>query len=134
MNKLVLFLVSIMSFNALSQGVEIGQWRDYLPYENGQFVTKMDDKIYLATESSIFYYQTENQSINRVSKANGLSDVGISIMKKDPESNLIIVAYQNANIDIISSDKIENVSDVKRASILGLKSINNIKHIHIGRF
>jgi ligand-binding sensor domain-containing protein len=115
-----------MSFNALSQGVEIGQWRDYLPYENGQFVTKMDDKIYLATESSIFYYQTENQSINRVSKANGLSDVGISIMKKDPESNLIIVAYQNANIDIISSDKIENVSDVKRASILGLKSINNI--------
>ena len=126
MNNLVLFLISIVSINAFGQGVEIGQWRDYLPYENGQFVAKMDDKIYLATESSVFYYQTDNQSINRVSKANGLSDVDISVMKKDSENNLIIIAYQNANIDIISGDKIENVSDIKRASILGVKSINNI--------
>lgn len=126
MNYLGLFLISIVSINAFGQGVEIGQWRDYLPYENGRFVAKMDDKIYLATESSLFYYQADNQSINRLSKANGLSDVDISVMKKDSENNLIIVAYQNANIDIIRGDKIENVSDIKRASILGLKSINNI--------
>lgn len=126
MNNLVLFLISITSISAFGQGVEIGQWRDYLPYESGQFVAKMDNKIYLATESSIFYYQADNQSINRISKANGLSDVDISVMKKDSENNLIIVAYQNANIDIINGDKIENISDIKRASILGVKSINNI--------
>ena len=126
MNNLVLFLVSIISVNAFSQAVEIGQWKDYLPYESGQFVAKMDGKIYLATENSIFYYETNNLSINRLSKANGLSDVDISTMKKDPEQDLIIVAYENANIDIIRDDQIENVSDIKRASILGIKSINNI--------
>ena len=126
MNNLVLLIVSFFSVSAFCQNVEIGQWRDYLPYESGQFVAQMDDKIYLATENSLFYFDTNNQSINRLSKTNGLSDINISVMKKDSDNDLIIVAYENANIDIIYNNSVENISDIKRANIIGLKSINNI--------
>jgi ligand-binding sensor domain-containing protein len=47
-------------------------------------------------------------------------------MKKDSDNDLIIVAYENANIDIIYNNSVENISDIKRANIIGLKSINNI--------
>lgn len=125
MNNLVL-IVSFFSVSAFCQNIEIGQWRDYLPYESGQFVTQMNDKVYLATENSLFYFDTNNQSINRLSKTNGLSDINISVMKKDSENDLIIVAYENANVDIIYNNSIENISDIERANIIGLKSINNI--------
>ena len=126
MKNWIFLIITFLSLNAFTQDVEIGQWRDYLPYQSGQFVEKMNGNIYLATENSIFYYRINDKSINRLSKTNGLTDVDISVMKKDEQNNRLIVAYQNANIDIITENNIDNISDIKRANIIGVKSINNI--------
>jgi ligand-binding sensor domain-containing protein len=126
MKNWIFLIITFLSLNAFTQDVEIGQWRDYLPYQSGQFVEKMNGNIYLATENSIFYYRINDKSINRLSKTNGLTDVDISVMKKDEQNNRLIVAYQNANIDVITENNIDNISDIKRANIIGVKSINNI--------
>lgn len=126
MKNSIFLIVTFLCLNGFSQDIEIGQWRDYLPYNSGQYVEKMNGKIYIATQNSLFYYHLNDNTLNRLSKTNGLSDVNISVMKKSLNDDLIIVAYQNASIDIISQDGIENISDIKRANIIGLKSINNI--------
>ena len=125
--KILLFsLIFLIAFNGYGQSVEIGQWRDYLPYNNAISLAKMNDKIYVATENNLFYLDLEQQVLNRLSTTNGLSDVGVAAMAKNPLKNTLVVAYNSAKIDIIEDNSIYSMLDVERENIVGGKSINNI--------
>lgn len=112
-----------------SQGVGIGQWRDHLPYNKCIAVTEGNNNIYCATPYSVFYYDKEDNSIHRLTKVTGLSDIGVSAINYNKDLNALVIAYSNTNIDIIQDGRIINVSDIKRKQILGNKTINNIEFI-----
>jgi len=61
---------------------------------------------------------------DKLSKANGLSDFGISTINYYNDN--LIVAYKNANIDIISKNSIKNIRDIKNSNIQGNKNIYQI--------
>ncbi len=124
--SLFLFLVMITGF---AQTTGIGQWRDHLPYSNCIAVKEVGSRIYCATPYSIFYYDKEDNSIQRINKINGLSDIGISAMNYNTTYNTLVIAYTNANIDLIKNNTIINIADIKRTSILGNKTINDIYFI-----
>ena len=126
MKNLLFSLIFLIAFDSYSQKVEIGQWRDYLPYNNAISLAKMNGKIYVATENNLFYLDLEEQILNRLSSINGLSDVGVSAMAKDPLKNTLVVAYNSTKIDIIEDNSIYSMLDVERENIVGGKSINNI--------
>ena len=126
MNKISLTLILFVALNSFAQEVQIGQWRSYLPYNNAISLAKVDDRIYVATENNIFYLDVEEQILGRLNTTNGLSDVGISAMAKNPQTNTIVVAYNSTKIDIIDGNSIYSISDVERENIVGGKSINNI--------
>ncbi len=71
-------------------------------------------------------YNKDDNSLEKLSKVNGLSDVDISSIKWADKEQLLIVGYENGNLDIIKGNKITNLSDILRSSVLGGKSINNI--------
>lgn len=104
----------------------IGQWRDHLSYKKGISVTQSNEKIYCATESGIFSLKKDDNYIERLSKISGLSDVGVSTIRYNDYDNTLFIAYNNANIDLVSGNIIYNISDIKRAIITGKKTINNI--------
>ena len=126
MKYLLLSLIFLIAFNSNSQNLEIGQWRDYLPYNNAISLAKMDGKIYVATKNSLFYLDVEEQMLNRLSTINGLSDIGVAAMAKDPQKNILIVAYNSTKVDIIKDNRIYSILDIERENIVGGKSINNI--------
>ncbi|MDC3029776.1 hypothetical protein OA183_00095 [Flavobacteriales bacterium] len=126
MKNLLFSLIFLVAFNSYSQDVEIGQWRDYLPYNNAISLAKMNGKIYVATENNLFYLDLEDQTLHRLSTINGLSDVGVAAMAKDPQRSTLVVAYNSAKIDIIEDNSIYSMLDVERENIVGEKSINNI--------
>ena len=126
MKNLLFSLIFLIAFDSYSQKVEIGQWRDYLPYNNAISLAKMNDKIYVATENNLFYLELEEQILKRLSTINGLSDVGVAAMAKDPLKNTLVVAYNSTKIDIIEDNSIYSMLDVERENIVGGKSINNI--------
>lgn len=124
--QLSLFIYS----TAVSQEIGIGEWRDHLPYRMVISVAEAGSKIYAATPYSLFYYDISDNSLNRLNKSNGLSDVGISGIKYNPELKTLVIAYTNANIDLLKEDgSIINLSDIKRKPILGNKTINRIEFI-----
>ena len=47
-------------------------------------------------------------------------------MDYDHENKIIIICYNNTNIDFIKNNNIINVPDVKNKLIVGEKKINNI--------
>ena len=60
------------------------------------------------------------------SKVNGFSDVEVQKLKYHTGLNILLIAYENTNIDIFQGNSIFNISDILRKSILGQKTINDI--------
>ncbi|MFV0592320.1 MAG: two-component regulator propeller domain-containing protein [Draconibacterium sp.] len=123
MRKYLLSLLGlILCFVSYSQGT-LGEWKDYLSFSNAVKVDASADKIYCATEGGLFYFDTEDNSLNKISN---LSDFGIQTMAYSSESSLLVVAYSNSNIDILKAGKVINLSDIKRKTITADKTIHNI--------
>ncbi len=117
------------SFSIYPQGVAVGEWRDHLPYINCISVTEGNNIIYCATPYAVFSYNTTDNSIERITKVNKLSDIGVSCIKFHKNLNTLVVCYSNGNIDLVGSNSTTNISDIKNSTFPGNKSINNILFI-----
>ncbi len=60
-------LLGFQSFGQIDQ--KIGEWRSYLPYNDGRWVTQSDEKIYYSTEQSLFSINKEDVVVARVISA-----------------------------------------------------------------
>lgn len=100
-----------------------------MPYSKALQVIEANNKIYCLTDGGIFYYNKLDNSINKLTKVSGLSDVGMSTIQYNEQYKLLLIGYSNGNIDIITNNEIINISDVKRKQITGNKSINSILFI-----
>lgn len=127
---IILFCLICFNVTLSFAQIPIHQWTTHAPGSKVINVEKVNDKIYAATPYEVFYYNTSDNSINKLTKVNGLSDFGIDVMRHNPYNDMIIICYSNTNIDIIDRDgNITNISDIKNKNILGDKSINDIYFI-----
>ncbi len=124
-----LIILLTLSLSIFAQEFGIGQWRDHLPYNATIGVAQMDSRIYCATPYALFYIDKEDASIGRINKVTtptGLSDVDITALEANESNDILIVSYRNANLDILEGTDIYNISDIKRSTLVGNKTINNI--------
>ncbi len=131
MKYITLLLFFIFQTILLSaQDIPLGHWRDELPYNQLTHITESEDFVYSSTPYSILSFNKKEGVLDRISKVNGLSDFGVSTIRYNTEYSTLLVAYENANIDLIKEGRIVNLSDIKRKAILGNKTINNIFFIN----
>ncbi len=126
--KLKIFFLLIFVFSlSQAQNVAIGQWRVHLPYNQGLAVAEAGNKIYCAARNGgLFSYNKIDNSIEKLSKINGLSDVNVTNLRYNKNIDALLIAYDNSNMDIIKNNSILNISDIKRKNIPGNKRINAI--------
>ena len=122
--KKLLLLLSPLFIQA--QDVPIGFWKDYLSYNSASYIAEAENKIYCVTNGGLFYINKEDNTVNRMSKVTGLSDIGIKQIAYDLDSKITIITYENCNIDLLKNNTIINISDIKRKEIIANKLINNI--------
>ena len=107
--------------------VGVGVWRDHLPYGNCIDVCDGGDVIYGATPYSVFYYDLEDNSMNRLTTIEGLAEADISSINYDSESGALLIGYVNGNIDFVyNQNNIVNLGDLKNSTVPADKSINDI--------
>lgn len=125
---LVFFILITAICDADAQSVNYSQWQDQLPYNNCIATVEANHLIFAATPYSLFYFDKNDNSLNRLNKvtANGLSDIGISSIAYCSKLNTMVVAYSNTNIDLVKGSDVVNIPDIKRKQILGNKTINSI--------
>ena len=124
MKKIVFLISLISSFQAISQSLRVGEWRDHLSYIHAYDVCEVGNSMYISTDRALFEYNTLDNSIERLNTLNSLSDIGVSSI--GTSEGLLIVAYENGNIDMIRGDTKVNLPDIKRASLIADKRINHI--------
>ncbi len=124
--KSFFLLCSISSLLSFSQ-VKIGQWVDHLSYTSSNSVAKVNNLVYVSNGSGLAKYNTDDNSIEKMTKIDGLSDIGVKLLRKCDYNNSLLVIYDNTNMDVIKSDgTIVNISDIKRKIITGKKYINEV--------
>jgi ligand-binding sensor domain-containing protein len=108
----------------------IGTWLSFLPYSSAIKVAQSDDRIYCATNYSIFYVEKSDASMSTLDKSKGLSDAGVRAMAYHPAKKTLIIAYNNSNIDLlVNGTDIYNLPDIKNAVIGSSKNINDVSII-----
>ena len=123
MKKLLLLF---LPFFLHGQNVPIGTWKNYLAYNSASYIAEGKDRIYCVANGGLYFIQKEDESINRLSKITGLSDVGVKQAAYCEDNDIVLIAYENCNIDLLINNHIINISDIKRKGVAGKKTINNI--------
>jgi hypothetical protein len=131
LKRLLILLLAAWSCGtvALTAQIPMGQWRTHLPYQFCTLVEATNNKIYCSATGGLFYYNLEDNSVEKISKVDGLSDNGVSAMRWTSESGILILAYQNSNLDIIRGESVVNIPDIMKKQIPGDKSIYDIYYI-----
>ncbi len=128
-NKLRLVILFIPLFGLLQAqtATQIGVWLDHLPYSKVTDLVENDNKVYCATEQGLFIYDNLDKSIVRMSKVNGLNDVRLNCLAWSDKHQMVIIGYNNGNIDLVQGEEVTNVPDLRfSGNFTGLKSINEI--------
>jgi sugar lactone lactonase YvrE len=124
-------LLSGLSINRLiaqNNQVGIGEWRSHLSYESIVAITESQDAVYYGSSQAILKVNKEDLSFEYLNKVGGLSDMGISTIEYNLSENLLVVAYNNGNIDLYYKDGlVVNLSSIlNNTSVVGDKSVNHI--------
>jgi len=127
-NRLVILQLSLVLVfsSSLSAQTKLGQWRTHLPYTYCKLVEVTDEKVFGSTTGGLFTYNLLDKSVEKLSKIDGLSDNGVSAMRWSDEREILILAYQSSNIDLISDGIIVNMPDIMNKQIPGDKAIYDI--------
>lgn len=121
-------LISV-AFSALLTALPIGSWSIHLPYYECKAIAGNSTHIWTTTDNSLFRLNKSDYSTERITKIEGLSDLTIGTIGYNNSNGVLVVGYQNGNIDLIKGNVIYNLPDIKRSQIVADKSINEIYFI-----
>lgn len=120
-------LVAIMGGNLQAQERPLGTWKAYMPYGNSRGVFDAGSKVYSIAMQSAFSYDKATGAIQLYDKVNGLNDIGIKTANYDPVTDVLLIAYENSNLDLIyHGTDIYNISDIKNKNTISAVSIHGI--------
>ncbi len=129
MRILLSFFLLGISMILSAQDMGIGQWRTYASFNKPKSVAQNNTHIFACSANGLMMIEKEEpHSTELISKVNGLNDAGFNFIKYSPENEMLLIVYNNSNIDILMNDNtIINFPDIKNTtSITGDKTINSI--------
>ena len=116
--RLILSTLSLLCFFALN-AQEMGSWKAFFSYNKVEKVIPTQDKIYALGNGTLFSVDLAYESIETYTKISGLTDCFISDVEYSKELDVLVIVYDNCNIDLIKGNTIVNIADLKGKDISG---------------
>ena len=126
-----LCLCSFSGFTLLAQDKKpIESWQYHLPYSSVNSLQIINDEIWCGNDASYLMSYNPNESVlTTYSKLDGFAEASVAKLRYNETYDWMVVAYKNANIDIVKSDKTINLPEIKDKLIPGDKQIYEIHFI-----
>ncbi|MFN3315920.1 MAG: hypothetical protein ACK40K_03845, partial [Raineya sp.] len=119
---------------AQQANIPLGTWRTHLPYRSVQSLALAEKQLYVAAESGVFLFDTENKNTQILSKSNGLAEAQATQVAYHTPSQKIIIGYFNGNIDLIEGSRIRNIATIRNSPNIS-EANKRIEHIFLqGQF
>ncbi len=128
LKKLFLALAVMLPMVASAQ-LGAGQWRMHSSFVGGSAKNCIDagDRVYYLSSGSLYCMDKATLSNGVLDATNGLSDVNVGQIYYDYSKGLLVVAYNNCNIDIVlPSGEVVNVPAIKDVVLHKAKVINDV--------
>jgi ligand-binding sensor domain-containing protein len=109
--------------------LRIGEWRQHLPWQRSSYVSQSDSKVYYSTEWAVVEIDKIDRTPRFITKVEGLSDVGINLLRYNKATDALLIAYTNSNLDIYhpSDGTVTNLPFVfKNLNIVGDKKVYSV--------
>lgn len=120
-------LLFSFSMNFGQSNIAIGEWKSYLPFNTGLYLTQSNEKIFYGTELAVMSIDKDDFTIEYISKVEGLTETGIQDLAYDKYNSQLIIAYQNSIIDIVTEDEVFPIYNIRDTDIFqGDKKIYDI--------
>lgn len=120
---------NVAQTDTLFPSLGIGDWRQHLPWQRARSVTQSNAKVYYATEWAVVEVDKEERSSRFITKVEGLSDVGMNLLRYNAAAKVLLIAYTNSNIDLFYPEdrSVLNLPIIqKNSNIIGDKAIYNV--------
>jgi hypothetical protein len=127
MRKILSILGFIFTTLILTGQTPVGSWSDHLVYSTANCVAAGSDQVYASTGMSLLIYNKSYAELKKMSRINGLSEIGISTISWSEENKTLIIAYKSSNIDLLKNNIVYNIPDILKKYIPGKKIINRIR-------
>lgn len=124
----VLLLLSCYIATFPAQALQpVGEWEIHASFRAPKQICEGAEKIFFLADNSLFSYGKNDREVRELSRLNILSDNRIARIASQDENDLLVVVYDNSNIDLIdmSSERCYNLPYIKNASLTA-KGINDI--------
>jgi len=126
MTRVFLFLFCLRVCSVFSQ-VGPRTWQDHLGINSCNAVTKNGATVYASNYNGLIRFDEQELSVEPLNKINGLSDIGVRLLRTNPYNNKVLVIYDNSNIDVIDANRnLVNYPNIKLKSLNGKKIINEV--------
>ena len=148
LKSLVAFVLVVNFSTQVAQGQAVGTWQAYMSYQDARMVA-IDSKGYVyavfkgyyygdmtvavanrtpLSDGSLLRYDPLTGEIKTFSKANGLNDVYILRIAYVESEKVLVIVYDNGNIDMYDTDKdiVYNLADIKTNPRITDKTVNSI--------
>lgn len=122
----LLFLAQTICMGVWAQLQPVGEWREHLEFQPALNVTLSAEQIYVASKFGVYSVSRADNVLERFSKVNGLSDIGVSTIRYNNTTNQLLIAYNNSNLDVLTKNDVVNIPYILRSTVSGDKRINDI--------
>lgn len=117
MRKMLLLLLGgwlSLSYSLSAQtAVPIGTWRTHFSYQNIQHIAVTPERVYAAAPHGLFYLSRADNSLQVLSKNDGLSDVGIAAIAYQPDLEALLLAYRSGTVDMLADNRVTTFSLIR---------------------
>jgi sugar lactone lactonase YvrE len=120
---IILNFLFLLSFSQNRKEV----WKDHFSFSQGKGVATDGKLIYCISDGGLFTYNPIDNSTERFSKLNGLSDNLPIKLFSDLANKIICIVYKNSNVDFIVDGRIINYNAIKNNLSFLSKKINSVK-------
>lgn len=118
------FLFLFLLQGVLQAQIPVGSWRDHFSFGNIKLLCYEEGKIYCGADNGIFSYNIATGEVDKVTRVNGLSEVGISALSYFPSLQILAIGYESGNIDLLVQNSVVNLPFIKEKPLSGSKTIN----------
>lgn len=125
--KLFVLMFTLVMGNYFCAQIGMGQWRMHVASGQAIDVALVDNTVFTAFKNGVYIYNSETEEEELLTDINGLSDIDVSAIYYDSVEGVVLVGYENGNIDKITSDNIYNIPAIKLAQIPNSKRINRFE-------
>ncbi|MFA6819555.1 MAG: two-component regulator propeller domain-containing protein [Bacteroidaceae bacterium] len=121
--KKLLLLLFLLTVTGVANARE---WTAYMSYHNATYNQPAAGLIYSLCNGSIYSYHPGDTKVNIFSKATGLSDCSIKLMKYNEKEGAFLLVYDDYNMDVVgTNDSITNMPEFKNSNLED-KTVNDI--------